>query len=217
MTRCRAPTHRSLASTRHGRWAARTERERRVPVHGRAEWRLDDFIDHSGRGPLWQWHSSSLRARTPHRPGASETSRSIPFTQAPCPRMACPSTHTGATAPPSAEPTRTSASTARASRHPQAGDSAHPRSPRRWLPVPRLRYVPSGSPAGIDGAGLGAFGYALSSAQASGWIAAGRRRGRYTADQFGAAIKLVYDHLTWGPRIPPRDTSTPRRSTICGL
>lgn len=148
--------------------------------------------------------------------GASETSRSIPFTQAPCTNGAPVDAYRGYCA------TFSGANTYFGLYGPGFptpagwGLCASAAALGGGYPSPGYGYVPSGSPAGIDGAQLGAFGYALSSAQASGWIVAGRR-GRYTADQLGAAIKLVYDHLAWGPRIPPRTPAPRGRSTICGL
>ena len=141
--------------------------------------------------------------------GASETSRSIPFTQAPCTNGAPVDAYRGYCA------TFSGANTYFGLYGPGFptpagwGLCASAAALGGGYPSPGYGYVPSGSPAGIDSAQLGAFGYALSSAQASGWIVAGRR-GRYTADQLGAAIKLVYDHLAWGAPYPAADAGTAR-------
>jgi len=67
-------------------------------------------------------------------------------------------------------------------------------------PFPAYDYQPGNPPDGIATGPLGPLGFAFSAAQASGiW---GGTTGEFSADQAGAAGKLLYDAVEWGTPIP---------------
>jgi len=76
-----------------------------------------------------------------------------------------------------------------------------------YYPMPAFDYVASGAPSGAATAGFAALGYALSTEQSLGRISSGRS-GLYTANQMGAAAKIVYDHVAWGSAYPASDAGT---------
>ena len=74
-------------------------------------------------------------------------------------------------------------------------------------PSPKFRYAISGPPSGAGTSRFSALGYALSEAQNLGWVTNGRP-GRFTANQMGAAAKIVYDNVAWGSALPTVDAGT---------
>lgn len=74
-------------------------------------------------------------------------------------------------------------------------------------PEPAYDYAPVGPPAGVRTLHLAALGYALSDVGWRGWIRNGRP-GHFSAEQLGAAVKLVYDNEAWGIVYPVTDAGT---------
>lgn len=66
-------------------------------------------------------------------------------------------------------------------------------------PEPSYQYVPTGAPSGF--ANASALGFALSEAQARGWVTSGLP-GQFTADQLGAASTILLRRWGWGVAVP---------------